>query len=174
MSEWRTVPGWERYYVSNEGGVFDAINRTMLQIGDYQRVVLYKSRVRSGRKVSPGRLVLEAFVGPCPEGMECCHWDDNRLNNHISNVRWGTRGDNITDAYRNGRGDKSGEKNGCAVMTEANVLEAIELRKTDVKAWPYYRLGERYGVSAQAVFAAVKGKKWKKLHRKEGETLISK
>src|SRR5512135_1179056 len=32
------------------------------------------------------RAVLEAFSGPCPEGMECRHLDGNRRNNHISNL----------------------------------------------------------------------------------------
>lgn len=36
------------------------------------------------------RLVLEAFVGACPEGMECCHGDSNRAKNALSNLRWDT------------------------------------------------------------------------------------
>lgn len=36
------------------------------------------------------RLVLEAFVGPCPAGMECCHGDSDRSNNALSNLRWDT------------------------------------------------------------------------------------
>lgn len=120
-----------------------------------------------GRRVSV--LILETFVGPCPEGMECCHRDDDRSNNKLTNLRWGTRGDNIRDCYRNGRGDKSGEKNGCAVMTEGNVIEAIEFRNTDPKTWTYKALGRRYGVSAQAVFHAVKGIKWKHLQKKDGD-----
>lgn len=110
-------------------------------------------------------LVLELFVGPCPEGMECCHNDDDRSNNKLSNLRWGTRGSNIKDCYRNGRGNKSGEKNGCSKLTEENVLEAIRLRNTASNLWTYSRLGARYSVSAQAVFNAVKGIKWKHLHQ---------
>lgn len=47
-------------------------------------------------------LVLEAFVGPCPEGMECCHWDDNQSNNRLDNLRWDTHANNVRDGYRNG------------------------------------------------------------------------
>lgn len=46
-------------------------------------------------------LVLRAFVGPCPEGLEGLHWDDVKLNNHLSNLRWGTRRENLLDRYRN-------------------------------------------------------------------------
>ena len=53
----------------------------------------------------PYRLALEAFVGPCPPGMEALHWDDDRSNNAISNLRWGTRTDNMRDMSRNGNGN---------------------------------------------------------------------
>ena len=56
------------------------------------------------------RLVLEAFVGPCPEGMEACHWDDNPANNRLDNLRWATRHENMLDRSRNGI-DNNGTKN---------------------------------------------------------------
>jgi hypothetical protein len=46
-------------------------------------------------------MVLEAFVGPAPIGHECCHWDDDPANNHLGNLRWGTRADNMADFKRN-------------------------------------------------------------------------
>src|SRR6266567_540688 len=48
------------------------------------------------------RLVLETFVGPCPPGKECCHWDDDPSNNNLSNLRWGSHFDNTEDIERNG------------------------------------------------------------------------
>lgn len=47
-------------------------------------------------------LVLEAFVGPCPDGMECCHRNDIRTDNRLSNLRWGSSSDNELDKVRNG------------------------------------------------------------------------
>ena len=47
-------------------------------------------------------LVLEAFVGPRPAGMMGLHWDDDHSNNHLENLRWGTRSDNTKDSVRNG------------------------------------------------------------------------
>ena len=38
------------------------------------------------------RLVLEAFVGPCPEGMCCRHFPDrDPSNNKLENLSWGTK-----------------------------------------------------------------------------------
>lgn len=51
------------------------------------------------------RLVLKAFVGPCPPGMEALHWDDDLNNNSLENLRWGTRTDNMRDMSRNGNGN---------------------------------------------------------------------
>lgn len=42
-------------------------------------------------------LVLEAFVGPRPPGMECRHLDSNKLNNRLYNICWGTKSQNALD-----------------------------------------------------------------------------
>ena len=47
-------------------------------------------------------LVLEAFDRPCPEGMECRHEDGDRANPRLSNLSWGTSGDNNLDQVRHG------------------------------------------------------------------------
>lgn len=47
-------------------------------------------------------LVLEAFVGPCPEGCECLHSDGDPTNNRLGNIRWGTRQENVDDMKRHG------------------------------------------------------------------------
>lgn len=56
------------------------------------------------------RLVLETFMGPCPEGMECLHEDGIRWNNVLTNLRWGTHVENAQDMARHGRSPK-GERN---------------------------------------------------------------
>lgn len=72
------------------------------------------------------RLVLEAFVGPCPDGMECCHYDDDPSNNHLSNLRWATRNENMLDRSRNGI-DNNATKNAthCARGHEFNTENTI-------------------------------------------------
>lgn len=55
-----------------------------------------------------------------------------------------------------------------AILTEEQVKEAIEFRNSNPEYWSYNKLGKRYGVTAQAVFQAVKGIHWKHLHKKEG------
>lgn len=59
---------------------------------------------RSGKTFNKfvSRLVLEAFVGPAPEGMICRHGPRGKHCNHLSNLQWGTQKDNIADKYRDG------------------------------------------------------------------------
>lgn len=46
------------------------------------------------------KLVLEAFVGPCPPGMVCRHFPDrNPANNNLTNISWGTPSQNIQDQW---------------------------------------------------------------------------
>lgn len=49
------------------------------------------------------RLVLEAFVGPCPPGMEACHWNGIPGDNRLHNLRWDTPSANNADILRLGR-----------------------------------------------------------------------
>lgn len=48
------------------------------------------------------RLVLTAFVGPCPEGMEALHGDGDRTHASLPNLRWGTPSENHLDSVRHG------------------------------------------------------------------------
>lgn len=64
-------------------------------------VALHKDGVQKTYRVH--RLVAEAFLGPCPAGMEVAHWDDVPWNNEISNLRFATSKENKADARRNGR-----------------------------------------------------------------------
>lgn len=111
---WRPVVGFEgKYEVSDEGGVrglerADRFGRriparvfspTPSRSGHLQ-VTLRDEGYQVTRKVH--RLVLEAFVGKKPAGMECRHLDDDKTNNHLSNLRWGSRSENQFDRVRNG------------------------------------------------------------------------
>lgn len=49
------------------------------------------------------RLILETFVGPCPEGMECCHLNGDPQDNRLENLRWDTPTANAKDREFHGR-----------------------------------------------------------------------
>jgi hypothetical protein len=110
-----------------------------------------------GRVVVVHRLVLEAFVGPCPEGEEGCHNDGDRGNSRLSNLRWDSHIGNAVDAVRRGV-IRKGEDCHQARLTDESVREIIELAKTGL---PDARIAERFGVTQSAVFRIRRGKAWR-------------
>lgn len=111
---WRPVSGYEgAYEVSDQGRVrsLDRIARDGKRLRGrvlrpfvmptgHVRAVLVKDGVRRTLKVH--RLVLQAFVGPAPEGTEALHRDGNAGNNTLSNLRWGTKSENSRDQIAHG------------------------------------------------------------------------
>lgn len=112
MSErWLPVVGHEAYYdISDHGRVRSRHPNTRaaggilkLMVSKRRRVLVNLSNGHSGgHSYRVHRLVLEAFIGPCPLGMETLHADDDSTNNRLSNLRWGTRSENEHDSVRNG------------------------------------------------------------------------
>lgn len=95
------------------------------------------------------RLVLEAFVGPCPEGMEGCHADGDPRNNDLSNLRWDKHLANLIDAIGHGRRPLCvpGSDHLNAKLTE---MDVIAMRKEHSRGGISYKsLGRRYGISDQ-------------------------
>lgn len=92
------------------------------------------------------RLVLGAFVGPCPEGLECCHNDGDRRNNSIGNLRWDTRESNIRDRTKHGR-LPGGELHPTAKLSDAEVLAIRAEYCPKKRGSSQYDLAEKYGVT---------------------------
>ncbi len=96
IEEWRPVSGYEGVYsVSNLGRVKrDSRGERGILVPrrsstGYITTTLYVDCI--GKTKLTHCLVLEAFVGPCPNGMCARHNDDDRANAKLSNLRWDTR-----------------------------------------------------------------------------------
>ncbi|GAG26569.1 unnamed protein product, partial [marine sediment metagenome] len=102
---WKNVIGYEGLYqVSNYGRVksFHLYKGTSKRIliprkmkaGHFQ-VNLCKNQVKKNYLIH--RLVMRAFMGLCPDGMECCHNDGDPTNNCVFNLRYDTHKSNHND-----------------------------------------------------------------------------
>lgn len=123
--EWRPVVGYEGYYEVSDQGRVRSLDRAITRqdgtsmrcrgkilkqhLDDSGRFQLGLTRDGHGQTRRVHGLVLEAFVGPRPDGMEACHSDGNCRNNHVSNLRWGTHAENMEDRVRHGVYARSGD-----------------------------------------------------------------
>ncbi len=107
------------------------------------------------------KLVLDAFVGPCPNGMECRHFpDQNPKNNVLGNISWATNKANQNDRISNGT-DPRGERAGCAKLTWEIVRQIRSEYKPRKWGHGTHSLAKKYGVSQSAIHCIVSGKTWK-------------
>lgn len=124
----------------------------------YPVVTLYKKGTR--KTIPVHRLILETFVGPCPDGMECRHLNDNKTDNRWpENICWGTYSQNRKDAYKNGRASEKGDKNKNSKLSIPNVLL---ISNTDcTKKGTIERLAKMFGVSSSTIWAIKNNKTWR-------------
>jgi len=167
---WKTIPGFNGMYdVSNLGRVRSYANarwgRREVPLLMTQTPTLYgyrTVRLRSengkSRNFFVHRLVLEAFVGPCPEGMECCHGPGGPADNRLENVTWGTKFKNHgEDRVRDGTSNR-GEAHGMSTLTKEDVLEIRRLLTEGVLSQP--EIAKLKNVSPHTISRIKTGKRW--------------
>lgn len=119
MEEWRSVVGYEGFYEVSDFGRVRSVDRLVrngrsgkrLRLGQEMRpyevdeghLRLCLRRDGRTRNRFVHHLVLEAFVGPCPDGLEACHGNGVPSDNRLSNLRWDTRSSNALDRVDHGR-----------------------------------------------------------------------
>jgi len=91
--------------------------------------------------------------------MEGRHLDGNKMNNHVSNLAWGTTTQNRHDRILHGTSSE-GEKNGCAKLTDDEVLE---IRRRAKNGERQKLLANEFQMSISAVEHIVQRRKWKHL-----------
>lgn len=114
LERWRAIPGYEgSYEVSDLGRVrsLDRITRDGKRVRGcvLKPFTMPSGHLRVGLSHGPGqtkkvhRLVLEAFVGPCPPEMEALHRNGVPADCRLANLRWGTKSENARDQIAHGR-----------------------------------------------------------------------
>jgi hypothetical protein len=190
--EYRPVSCFPGYRVGSDGSVWSCWAKRSLGIGrgaayfigkewkpmkcrpniksGYLQVMLSAGKRKCLRHVH--RLVLEAFVGPCPDGMEVCHDPDrDKTNCRLDNLRWDTRANNHADKIKHGttcRGDRHysrtrpesvprGERHHAAKITEAIVRE---IRSLATRGVPRPVIQRKFGLSEAGVRRVIIRETW--------------
>ena len=152
MEEWRTVKGVPCYQVSSHGRVIGPRGK-YLRPNPVNKSGHLRVNLSNVRTALVHRLVLEAFVGPCPDGMQCWHNDGDPTNNRLENLRWETPSNISKGRFLHGASLK-GEANPRAKLTEDDVREIRQSksRHADIAA--------QYGISKGAVSMIKNRKIW--------------
>ena len=141
--EWIPIIGYENLYsISNFGRAkrtksgphthAEKLLKLALDKDGYQVINLTKDG--SVRTLKIHRLVLGAFVGPCPEGKQVNHIDGDKTNNCQENLEYVTPSENVCHAIETGlRIPERGESRWNSVFTEESVRRIRSLLADGVK-----------------------------------------
>lgn len=152
---WAKCPKYPSYEVSDEGMVRRAGTGRVLAFNikkgghPYHRVKLCEHG--KAYLVLVHRLVLEAFVGPCPEGCQTLHADDDPSNNKLENLSWGTAKENHKTI------NKHGSRNGRAK------LSGDDVRAIRSSPFRHCELAKRYNVSSTTIGNIRNRKLWRSI-----------
>lgn len=157
---WKNVVSLPDYYeVSNLGNVRSKSRKGITNFGERAyggNVVLKKINHKNGydvvnlttknsrKQYLVHRLVIEAFIGEKPIGMECCHNNGDRKDNRLKNLRWDTRKNNHADKLLHGTW-QYGERIGTSKLKE---WQAKEVKYSNV---PLKELSKKFNVSMGCV-----------------------
>lgn len=120
-------------------------------------LTLYHNKVSKTFSVS--RLVLLAFRGPCPVGMEACHFPDRSIhNNRLVNLRWDTPLNNSNDKRIHGT-IINGEDIPWSKLTDGKVR--IIRKLLEKGSATRKQLAIRFGVCLGTIRLVHVGKNWK-------------
>ncbi len=169
MEQWRNIPGYEgRYQVSDGGRVrsVDRYVRSVAKNGTESRRFVPGVEIKPQKhsagylqvKMGPrtyivGPLVLEAFVGPRPEGQQCAHNDGDRHHNALGNLRWATPASNSNDRRAHGTSGR-GQANAGAKLTPDRVSAVRDA------AGPQRKIAEAFGVAQSTVSKIKLRQRW--------------
>jgi hypothetical protein len=173
MTTWRNIPSFPNYDASDEGEIRSKPRRgtrcggilrpSVCRFG-YCMVYLSVKSKKYTRRLH--RLVLEAFVGPCPDGMETRHLNGVSTDNRLCNLVWGTPSENQRDKDAHGT-QLRGVRSLSTKLTEAQV-EAI---RADHR--PQRTVAAEYGVDGSVICRIRRRKSWPHIEGQWDESKLS-
>lgn len=155
----KMVLNFSGYFITKNGQIWSVKHKKFLKpyqggTSKYWLVMLRKNGKSYNRLIH--RLVLETFVGPCPEEMECCHNNGNMFDNRLENLRWDTRKANRQDAMRQGTFPVSTDHINCK-HTARDIRMMIYIYAT--KLFTQKEIAKMYGICQQKISQIINRKR---------------
>lgn len=147
------------YSISPSGNIYNDKKKTSITLkdnsGGYKQVGLYTSKGRVTCLVH--RLVAQAYLENPNNFPIVNHLDNNRANNHVSNLEWNTIQGNSDHMVKQGRSAK-GSSNGNSILSEVQVKEVRKLHLLGVSKRSLARL---LNVDRTVISAIIQKETWK-------------
>jgi len=166
----KPIEGFPGYFISKHGEVRSQRTRAREGLDPTRWSKIKHSKDRDGYPIVSlrvngsiktrfiHRLLLQAFVGPCPPGMEARHLDDVKSNFKLSNLKWGTHLENIRDRERNGgRTPPRGSGHSSSKLTESDVRK---IRRLIASGKSLRAIARMYGVCNSTISELKQGRTW--------------
>lgn len=158
---WRWIDGFRGLYAVSDRGRVASLRGYKWRILSGGRGTQYGHRkvalgTRDGCSRWVHRLVLEAFVGPAPDGAVARHLDGDPTNNSLDNLAWGTHADNGSDTVQHGRSTR-GVRNPGARLSEDQVRQ---IRRDLAGGATGVGMAAKYGISGPTVSQIKTGRLW--------------
>lgn len=170
---WRDVVNFEGFYeVSNYGNVRSVDREIKYEDGrvysykskilsfnntkqGYYSAHLYKNCVRKNRKVHI--IVAETFL-PNPLGLtDVNHKDGNKLNNHVDNLEWTSRLQNMQHGFSTGLINNTGTNHGNNIYSDEQI---IHVKRLLVLRRPHKEIEAVTGVKKGTIEQISQGRQW--------------
>lgn len=165
--EFRNIPELDGYQVGEDGTVLSFMKPGRGR--NYRNQYIIKAVMKDyfgyptvtiqGKHFRLSRLVGTAFLDRVNGKTFVLHNDDNKLNNHYSNLRWGTHEENMQDMVDNGRTNKP------KYFAEPKLTEneVYEIRAGFKEGASINSLAKKYDVYRNTIRAVVQRRTWKHL-----------
>ncbi len=159
--KWKDIPGYSDYQVSSLGALRSRKSgewQSLKPTPDSDGYLLIRPFPDVGKckTLKVHHLVLHAFVGVRPDGMICCHNNNVKCDNRVSNLRWDTHKGNSRDAMRDGI--SCGSRNGMSKLTEDQVKSIRVLNNGGLST---AELSKMFAVTRSNVWYITTGRTWK-------------
>lgn len=155
LKEIENYPG---YFISKKGNVYSPSAKYLKPIGKntgYLYVFLYNRKGMKKHYIH--LLVLNAFRGIKPHGYESRHLDGNNQNNHINNLKWGTKKQNTGDKWKHGTMSIPHESK----FTKLKPENIPVIRNLHQRGFSYSEIGRLFGTSHTTIKKIICGQRWR-------------
>ncbi len=169
--QWKPVVGYEGLYEVSDLGRVKSLTRTIpdktfgtknitgrfLSLTPHRKYVTVRlSKNHKSINALVHRLVIQAFVGECPEGLEVCHKNGIGTDNQLSNLRYGTHKSNMSDRLEHGTSGK-GSDNSQAKLTDKDIAEIKWARSF---GFTHQAIADYFNVCRQTITLIINNKRW--------------